>query len=131
MVARLGAHGHPLPRVRDPAAGTNPVCRFYLRPEVGNSHFYSGDPNECAQVAARFGASWILESPNVFYIALPNLVSGACPAGTTPVWRFFNSSTLNHRYTTEVFIRFTLLSDPRWVAEGYGPEGVIMCSETT
>jgi hypothetical protein len=112
-------------------AGTNPVCRFYLRPEVGDSHFYSGDPNECQQTLARFGASWIYESPSVFYIALPNLVTGACPAGTTPVWRFFNSATTNHRYTTEVFIRETLLADPRWIAEGYGPDAVIMCAATT
>lgn len=114
-----------------PVAGTNPVCRFYLRPEVGDSHFYSGDPNECLQTLARFGASWIYESPSVFYIALPDLVTGACAAGTTPVWRFFNRVTTNHRYTTEVFIRETLRLDPRWVAEGYGPDAVIMCAATT
>jgi lysyl endopeptidase len=111
--------------------GTNPVCRFYLRPEVGDSHFYSGDPNECAQTLARFGASWIYEGPSVFYIALPNFATGACPADTTPVWRFFNGVTTNHRYTTELFIRETLRADPRWVAEGYGPDAVIMCAATT
>jgi lysyl endopeptidase len=111
-----------------PTAGTNPVCRFYLRPEVGDSHFYSGDPNECAQTLARFGASWIYESPSVFYIALPNLVTGACPPGTLPVWRFFNTATTNHRYTPEVTIRDELRSDPRWLPEGYGPDSVIMCA---
>ena len=109
-------------------AGTNPVCRFYLRPGVGDSHFYSGDPFECQQTLARFGASWIYESPSVFYIALPNVVTGECLAGQTPVWRFFNTVTTNHRYTTEVFIRETLRADPRWVAEGYGPDAVIMCA---
>ncbi len=55
----------------DPALappGVSPVCRFYLRPEVGDSHFYSADPAECAATAARFGASWIEESPSVFWI---------------------------------------------------------------
>ena len=114
-----------------PVAGANPVCRFYLRPEVGDSHFYSGDPAECQQTQARFGGSWIYESPGVFYIALPHPVTGQCGAGTTPVWRFFNRVTTNHRYTTEVFIRETLRADPRWIAEGYGPDAVIMCAATS
>ena len=33
----------------------------------------------------------MFESPNVFYIALPNPATGACPAGTHPMWRFFNT----------------------------------------
>jgi len=113
------------------APGTNPVCRFYLRPGVGDSHFYSGDPNECAQTLTRFGDSWIYESASVFYIALPNIVTGACPAGTVPVWRFFNSLRTNHRYTPEVTIRDQLRNDPRWIAEGYGPDAVIMCAAAT
>jgi hypothetical protein len=111
-----------------PTPGTNPVCRLYLRPSVGDSHFYSGDPNECTQTLARFGASWIYESPSVFYIALPNFFSGECAAGTRPIWRFFNTVTTNHRYTPEVTIRDALRLDSRWVAEGYGPDSVIMCS---
>ena len=111
-----------------PTPGTNPVCRFYLRPAVGDSHFYSGDVSECEQTLSRFGASWIYESPSVFYIALPNAVTGACPSGTRPIWRFFNTVTTNHRYTPEVAIRNELRNDPRWVPEGYGPDSVIMCS---
>jgi hypothetical protein len=110
-----------------PTAGTNPVCRFYLRPEVGDSHFYSADPAECQRVRNDF-PSWIYESPSVFYVALPNTATGACPADTRPVWRFFNQRTTNHRYTTEVGLRDRLRFDPSWVAEGYGPETVIMCA---
>ena len=110
------------------APGTNPVCRFYLRPEFGNSHFYSANPDECAATLAAFGDEWIYESPNVFYIALPNVFTGACPAGTSPVWRFFNTATINHRYVTEIFIRDMLRADPRWIPEGYGPDSVIMCA---
>lgn len=111
-----------------PTPGTNPVCRFYLKPAVGDSHFYSADPNECAQTLARFGASWIYESPSVFYIALPDPVTGACAAGTVPIWRFFNTAVTNHRYTPEVTIRDELRNDPRWLPEGYGPDSVIMCA---
>jgi lysyl endopeptidase len=109
-------------------AGTTPVCRFYMRPEVGDSHFYSGSPKECDETAAKYGASWIYESPNVFYIQLPNQVTGACPAGTRPVWRFLNTRNTNHRYTAEVMVRDDLRTTPGWIAEGYGADAVIMCS---
>jgi len=115
----------------DPAlapAGTMPVCRFYMRPEVGDSHFYSASPQECAETAARFGDSWIYESPNVFYIQLPDARTGACAAGTRPVWRFLNTYNTNHRYTAEVLVRDDLRLTPGWRAEGYGPDAVIMCS---
>ncbi len=115
----------------DPAqapAGTTPVCRFYMRPEFGDSHFYSGSLAECAETAARFGAAWIYESPNVFHIQLPNQVTGACPAATRPVWRFLNTYNTNHRYTAEVLVRDDLRLTPGWLAEGYGPDAVIMCA---
>ncbi len=115
----------------DPArapSNATPVCRFYLRPEVGNSHFYSGSPAECAEAAAKYAASWIYESPNVFYIQLPNTTTGACPTGTRPVWRFLNTANTNHRYTAEVAVRDDLRSKPWWTPEGYGADSVIMCS---
>ena len=111
-----------------PLAGTNPVCRFYLRPGFGDSHFYSGDPQECAETQIRFGHNWIYESPNVFYIQLPNRTTGVCPAGTKPVYRFFDFFTTNHRYTTEEIERDRLRVTPGYIPEGYGPRGVIMCS---
>ena len=114
-----------------PTAGANPVCRFYMRPEAGDSHFYSASPAECQQTLDRFGASWIYESPAVFYIALPDQVTGACPANTRPIWRFLNNRTTNHRYTPEVTIRDMLRNNPDWTAEGYGLDGVIMCSPTS
>ncbi|MCL4762185.1 MAG: hypothetical protein KJ018_10510 [Burkholderiales bacterium] len=116
---------------QSPQPGMNPVCRFYLRPEVGDSHFYSGDPAECDRVRQQFGASWIYESPAVFYIALPHAATSACPAGMRPVWRFFNRFTTNHRYTPDVTLRDAMRADPAWIAEGYGPDAVIMCSPAT
>ena len=107
--------------------GTNPVCRFYQSPPLPDSHFYSADPAECARVIRDF-PDWTYESPAVFYIALPNAFTSACPAGTRPIWRFFHTRATNHRYTPEVTIRDELRSDPGWIAEGYGPDAVIMCS---
>ena len=58
-----------------------------------------------------------VESANVFYIALPDPTTGACAAGTRPVWRFFNQRTTNHRYTTDQAVRDDMRSDPAtWTA---------------
>ncbi len=56
----------------------NPVCRFYLPPPYGDSHFYSASPAECAAVQARY-PFFAFESPAVFYILLPDQITGACP----------------------------------------------------
>ncbi|HEY1326870.1 MAG TPA: trypsin-like peptidase domain-containing protein [Casimicrobiaceae bacterium] len=112
-----------------PLAGTSPVCRFYRAPAFGDSHFYSASPTECAETAAAHPIDWIYESPNVFYIFLPDPNTGACPASTQPVWRFFNQVTTNHRYTTDVATHDDMVADPlTWVPEGYGPDAVIMCA---
>ena len=112
-------------------AGTNPVCRFYQTPGYGDSHFYSASPAECQAVIdnpAKY-PGWTYESPSVFYIALPNTETGACPSGDVPVWRFFNQLTTNHRYTTDHTIRDQMRADPStWTPEGYGADQVIMCS---
>ena len=104
------------------------MCRFYRAPAYGDSHFYSASPDECAATAAEHPVDWIYESPAVFYIRLPD-VTGDCPAGTQPLWRFFNKATINHRYTAEVVIRDQMRAKPSvWVPEGYGPEQTIMCA---
>jgi hypothetical protein len=113
------------------AAGTNPVCRFYRTPGFGDSHFYSASAAECQAVIdhPETYPGWTYESGNVFYIALPDTASGACPAGDVPVWRFFNQITTNHRYTTDQATRDDMRAQPAiWVPEGYGPDQVIMCS---
>jgi hypothetical protein len=118
----------------DPAqapAGATPVCRFYSLPGIpggGDSHFYSGDPQECADTLAKFGKDWVYESPNVFYTVLPDRDTGACPTGFSPVYRFLHTARNNHRYTTEEGVREVLALTPGWIAEGYGPPAVIMCA---
>jgi serine protease len=110
-----------------PTAGANPVCRFYIPPPYGDSHFYSASPLECAAVHARYPA-FEYESPSVFYIVVPDPNTGACPAGTIPVYRLYdNRADTNHRYTTSRTIRDQMVA-AGWVPEGYGGDPVIMCS---
>jgi serine protease len=114
-----------------PHAGAQPVCRYYRTPGFGNSHFYSASAAECAAVTAnpQLYPGWTYESPNVFYMALPNPTTGDCGAGTQPVWRFYNQRTINHRYTTEYAVRDDMRADPStWTPEGYGRDSVIMCA---
>jgi hypothetical protein len=110
-------------------AGLSPVCRFYGLPAAGlDSHFYTGFPDECAAVAARFASVWLLESSNAFQIQMPDLVTGACPEETGPVYRLFNNrADASHRYTTVADIKQAMVSQG-YISEGYGPNGVAFCS---
>jgi len=117
------------------AAGTDagPVCRYYIPPQHGNSHFFSVDPMECAiLLLLRYKnpnfSGYIQETPHAFYINLPDKVTGDCPANTTPVYRLWNQGTAsNHRYTASVVVKEQMIAKG-WVAEGYGPNAVDMCA---
>lgn len=111
----------------EPAAGASPVCRFYLPPANGDSHFYSASPAECAEVLAKF-PSFVYESGAVMYVGLPDTVTGACPAGTVAVYRLWNNrADSNHRYTSDPAVKAAMLAKG-YVAEGYGPDATIMCA---
>jgi hypothetical protein len=103
------------------------VCRYYLPPEAGDSHFFSASDEECRDVAERF-PSFVLEDAAVMFLSLPDTVSGACPGGTVPVFRLWNArAATNHRYTSDAGTRLAMLG-AGWKSEGYGPQGVAMCS---
>lgn len=107
--------------------GASAVCRFYLPPGYGDSHFFSASPAECAAVRQRF-PYLTYEAPDVFYIDLPDFVTGECTNGGTPVYRLWNQrADSNHRYTTSIAIRNEMLARG-YYPEGYGPEAVAMCS---
>ena len=109
-----------------PADGASPVCRFYL-PAPLDSHFYSASPAECSIVKQTY-PTFVLEAPNVFFIALPDPSSGACPFGTSPVYRLYNNrADANHRYTTDLQIKAQMIGQG-YIAEGYGPSSTIMCA---
>jgi hypothetical protein len=114
-------------------ASAQPVCRFYVAPAYGDSHFYSASPAECAATAQKFAAQWVYESPTVFYILLPDTTTGACPSGSRGIFRFLNDANgLHHRYTPEVDVRDSIIADGGWTQEGYGtpPDAPVMCTPT-
>jgi hypothetical protein len=111
----------------DAVAGASPVCRLYLPPVYGDSHFFSALPAECAYVQAAMPAA-VLESANAFYVDTPDTTTGVCPSGTVAVYRLWNHrADLDHRYTTSATIKAAMIAQG-YVAEGYGPDQVMMCS---
>ena len=106
--------------------GTSPVCRYYMPPIAGDSHFFSASPTECAVAPVLF-PSFVLESLEVMHAVLPDEVSGACPASTTPIYRVWNKrADSNHRYLRNRVLRDAMVARG-YVAEGYGPDAVAMC----
>lgn len=106
-------------------SGASPVCRFYLPPPFGDSHFYGRGVVECSQTAQN-NPGFIEESTEVMDMFLPT--EGVCPANTIPVYRVFdNRPDVNHRYTTSRAIRDQMVA-AGWIAEGDGPDLVVMCA---
>ena len=104
--------------------GTSPVCRFYIPPALGNSHFFGRGPAECNATGQK-NPSFVLEDPAFMHLVVPT--AGVCPAGTTPVYRVFsNRPDANHRYMTDRAVRTQMVSTG-WLAEGDGPDLVVMC----
>lgn len=108
--------------------GSVPVCRFYIPPPFGDSHFFSASPAECAEVTVRF-QQFVLETSEAMRVGLPDAVTGMCPPATpVAVYRVWNARPdTNHRYTTSKVVRDFMVSQG-WVAEGYGPDAVAMCA---
>jgi uncharacterized delta-60 repeat protein len=110
-----------------------PVCRFYIPPQHGDSHFFSVDPVECAAAIAKSRtdpnfSGYVEETASAFFLGVPNTLTGACPAGTMPVYRLWNQRfDSNHRYTADPAIKAQMIARG-YVAEGSGPDSVAMCA---
>ena len=108
-----------------PQAGTSPVCRYYIPPNLGDSHFFGRGTVECNQTGQK-NPTFVLEDSQFMHMFLP--VAGVCPANTTPVYRAFsNRPDANHRYMTDKAVRDQMVVR-RWLAEGDGPDLVVMCA---
>ncbi len=108
-----------------PQAGTSPVCRFYIPPALGDSHFFGRGVTECNNTGAK-NPSFVLESSDFMQMYVP--VAGSCPAGTAQVYRVFsNRPDANHRYMVDKSVRDQMLAK-NWLAEGDGPDLVVMCA---
>jgi serine protease len=108
-----------------PDAGTSPVCRYYIPPARGDSHFYGRGAAEC-EATGLAQPSLVLEASRFMHMMLPN--AGTCPANATPVYRVFNNrADANHRYLTDRSLRSQMIARG-WIAEGDGPDFVVMCA---
>jgi hypothetical protein len=100
-------------------SGTVDVCRFFGTPGVGpSSHFFTGNAAECA--AVRINPNWFDEGI-AFRAILP--AAGVCPAGSTPVLRFFWPGGMvlasRHRYASDpATIAALRAAAPAWIEEG-------------
>ena len=105
--------------------GTSPVCRIYIVPAAGDSHFYGRDAHECeATIAAR--PDFVVEAAPFMGLAIP--VAGVCAPGTIPLYRVFNQRRdANHRYTTSAAVRATMEA-AGWIAEGDGADRIAYCA---
>jgi hypothetical protein len=114
-----------------PGEGRVGVCRFFGQfPQPSgpakSSHFYALRGLGCEALLQKPGP-WQYEG-DVFFMPSPNPKDGACPSGTTPVYRLYNNGmggAPNHRFTTNPETQAEMLRDG-YVPEG--PNGVGMCS---
>jgi hypothetical protein len=104
---------------------TKPVCRYYIPPGYGDSHFFSAAPDECAIALIKF--PWLIKDTDA-YIALPDPSTGACAVNEVGVYRLWNGRPdSNHRYTTSTVVKAAMIA-AGYTAEGYGPDQVDMCA---
>ena len=105
--------------------GTSDTCRYYIPPELGDSHFFGRGTAECTATGLAH-PSFVLEDAHFMQMKLP--VAGACPAGSVPVYRVFsNRPDANHRYMIDPAVRDQMVARG-WLAEGDGPDLVVMCA---
>ena len=104
---------------------TTNICRIYIIPLRGDSHFFGRGQQECNSTMAAH-PDFVLEDSAFMAMYLP--AAGTCPQGTVNVFRVFsNRPDANHRYMTDAAIR-TLMVGRGWLAEGDGPNLVVMCA---
>ncbi|MBN1508132.1 MAG: hypothetical protein JW955_14875 [Sedimentisphaerales bacterium] len=93
------------------AAGLLPVYRFWS----GHSHFYTISEDEKDMLIRDFPNVWTFEG--IAFYAYPE---GQQPAGTEPVYRFWNGATVCHFYTISESERDMIIRDfpSIWTFEG-------------
>ena len=110
---------------RTATAGTSPVCRFYIPPGLGDSHFFGRGTAECNATGTK-NPTFVLEDPAFMQMFLPT--AGVCPANTVQVYRVFSGRPdANHRYMISKTIRAQMVAKG-WIAEGDGVDLVVMCA---
>lgn len=120
--------GLSIEALRHAAPGTAPVCRIYIPPGQGDGHFFGRDAAECSGTLAAH-PGFVAEDLAFFHLYAAS--GGACAEGTRPVYRVYSNRTdANHRYTTDRAVRDAMVARG-WLAEGDGPDRVVMCAPAT
>jgi len=109
------------------AGGSTPVCRFYGNAYGPNSHFYTADESECANLNVIFNPitkSWKFES---YDFATTQPSNGQCSSNLIPVYRAYNNGPArgvdaNHRITSNY------VAYQQMIATGWSGEGINMCA---
>jgi hypothetical protein len=109
------------------SSGTSDICRFYIPPAQGDSHFFGRGTVECDATAVAH-PNFVNEDRQFMQMILPT--AGNCPPATIPVYReFSNRADANHRYMIDRSTRDAMVAHG-WLAEGDGPDLVVMCAPT-
>jgi len=127
MFAGWAATGETINAYAGSSVESASVCRFFGASfGAKSSHFYTHDAGECSLV--KQSGEWGFEGV-VMNIPVPDS-TGTCAAGMRPVYRLFNAmqgGVPSHRYTTNLAI-VAQMHAQGWISEGYGDNGVFMCS---
>jgi hypothetical protein len=115
----------PVVTGQSPPDDLTPVCRIYIPPVDGDSHFYSVSRVECSGFPT-LHPEVFFETDAAFFATLPNLQTGTCSSGQAPMYQLWNPRGSSHRYTTQPEVRDDMQSRG-YIAEGYGESSVAMC----
>jgi uncharacterized protein (TIGR03437 family) len=95
-------------------AATGNLTPFYrLYSDVTKEHLYTTDANEYNVLATR---NWAQEGPVGQILNGPRAIGGV---NAKPFYRLYNSSSLQHLWTTDRNEYFTLREEPNWSAENF------------
>jgi hypothetical protein len=113
-----------------------PVQRWYGLPSAGlDTHFFTMNVEDDVFLYTH-PTQWEKESNDAFDLDFVSSdvgninVAPNCAPGGVPVYRLWNQRTdSNHRYTTDPAIKAQMIAKG-YVAEGYGPDAIMMCAFT-
>jgi len=105
-----------------------PVQRWYGLPGAGlDTHFFTMNVPDITFLYTH-ASQWERESTDAFDLDFHCAFD--CAPGEVPVYRLWNQRIdSNHRYTTDPAIKAQMIAKG-YVAEGYGPDAIMMCAFT-